>query len=72
MAKLNISFGVLFFTIIVTPLLAQEEQKPVRVGVASVLSGDLQVLGKNIVNTCETYKKHNLRHPIEFVYEDAN
>ena len=44
---------------------------PVRVGVATILSGDLAVLGQNIVRTVETYRKYYLRHPIEFITEDA-
>ncbi|MBN8550556.1 MAG: ABC transporter substrate-binding protein [Deltaproteobacteria bacterium] len=43
----------------------------VKVGVPTVLSGDLAVLGDNLAKTVETYKKHHLRHPIEFVFEDA-
>lgn len=47
------------------------EEKAVIVGVTSVLSGDLGVLGRNIVDTSETYRKHFLRHELEFVYEDS-
>ena len=43
----------------------------VKVGVATVLSGDLGVIGRNVVATVETYRTHHLRHPIDFVYEDA-
>lgn len=45
--------------------------KLTKVGVLSVLSGDLAVLGKNIVQTVETYRDHKLRHKIEFVFEDS-
>lgn len=48
-----------------------EEAVPVRVGVPTVLTGDLAVLGKNIANSVETYKRHCLRHRLEFFYEDA-
>ncbi|MBX7137315.1 MAG: ABC transporter substrate-binding protein [Oligoflexia bacterium] len=51
---------------------AQESAAPkVKVGVTSIMSGDLGVLGRNIADTAETYRKHYLRHPLEFVYEDA-
>lgn len=43
----------------------------VKVGVPTVLSGDLAVLGENIVKTVETYRRHFLRHRIEFLFEDA-
>ena len=43
----------------------------VKVGVVSVLSGDMGVLGQNVVDTVETYKRAHLRHKLEFVYEDA-
>ena len=46
-------------------------QPPVKVGVATILSGDLGVLGRNIVDTAETYRRHYLRHNIKFIYEDA-
>ena len=36
-----------------------------------MLSGDLAILGQNIANTIETYKKRYLRHNIEFYFEDA-
>ncbi len=52
------------------PLLA-DEPKPVTVGVATVLSGDLAVLGENIARTVETYEKRYLRHPLRFELEDA-
>ena len=45
--------------------------KKAKVGIATVLSGDLAVLGDNIAKTVETYKKRYLRHPIEFHFEDA-
>ena len=41
------------------------------VGVATVLSGDLAVLGDNIQKTISTYQKHNLRHKIDFKFQDA-
>lgn len=45
--------------------------KPVKVGIATPLSGDFAVLGDNLAKTVETYKKKLLRHKIEFVFEDA-
>ena len=47
------------------------DEKAVRVGVPTVLSGDFAILGDNIRMTIETYQKHYLRHRIEFAYEDA-
>lgn len=44
---------------------------PVTVGVATVLSGDLAVLGTNISNTVNTYKRRYLRHNISFEFQDA-
>src|SRR5947208_415096 len=44
---------------------------PIKIGVASILSGDLALLGRNIVDTVESYKKHFARHSLEFVVEDA-
>ena len=52
-------------------LLFAQDGKAVKVGVATVLSGDLAVLGKNIANTVETYRRCCLRHPVEFILEDA-
>jgi branched-chain amino acid transport system substrate-binding protein len=43
----------------------------VRVGVLSVLSGDLGVLGKNVALTVETYQRHYLRHSLRFSVEDS-
>lgn len=48
-----------------------EDEKQVTVGIATVLSGDLAVLGDNIAKTVETYRKRYLRHPISFEFEDA-
>jgi len=45
--------------------------RKVKVGVTSILTGDLGVLGQNVVNTVETYRRHFLRHNIEFTVEDA-
>lgn len=72
-----------FFTL-VTPVfvlggiaLAREGEKDgssrgaVRVGVATILSGDLAVLGENIVKTVDTYRRCCMRVPLEFVVEDA-
>ncbi len=61
---------VLFLFIALAGQLPAEEPT-VKVGVATVLSGDFASLGQNIVRTIETYKKQRLRHPIEFVFEDA-
>lgn len=48
-----------------------EDEKSVTVGVATVLTGDLALLGKNISMTVETYRRHYLRHPVRFVFEDS-
>ncbi len=45
--------------------------RAIKVGVVSVLSGDMAVLGQNVVDTVETYKRTYLRHKLDFVYEDA-
>jgi branched-chain amino acid transport system substrate-binding protein len=68
-----ITIGAIYLAITATQVNAESLQKqtPIKVGVASVLSGDLAVLGKNIVNTIETYKKRYLRHAVKFIYEDA-
>jgi branched-chain amino acid transport system substrate-binding protein len=51
---------------------AQETHEPkVRIGVATILSGDLAVLGENARETIQTYQRHFMRHKIEFVFEDA-
>jgi branched-chain amino acid transport system substrate-binding protein len=50
---------------------AAETPPPVKVGVATILTTDLGTLGKNVVMTAETYRKHYLRHPLEFIYEDS-
>ena len=73
MVRFNAFVISLAFTFCLNNALAenQNNKTTIKVGVASVLSGDLQVLGQNIVNTVETYQKHYLRHPITFVYEDA-
>lgn len=54
-----------------TQIGALSELSKVKVGVPTVLSGDLAVLGDNIAKTVETYRRHYLRHPIEFIMEDA-
>lgn len=41
------------------------------VGVPGVLTGDLAVMGDNIKKTIQTYQRHYLRHPVQFVFEDA-
>jgi branched-chain amino acid transport system substrate-binding protein len=46
-------------------------ETPVKVGVATVLTGDAAVIGTNIEKTISTYKKRYLKHPITFVFEDA-
>ena len=43
----------------------------VTVGVPGVLTGDLAVIGDNIKKTIETYQRHYLRHPVDFIFEDA-
>jgi ABC-type branched-subunit amino acid transport system substrate-binding protein len=61
------------FVIVVTPFffLRADDPNPVKIGVPTVLSGDFANLGQNIVWTVETYKKHMLRHPLVFEFEDA-
>ena len=68
-----ISVLIIFFIIFLTQPVDcfSEGKEVVIVGVVSVLTGDLGVLGHNIVDTVETYKKHYLRHNVKFVYEDA-
>ena len=50
---------------------AESASAPVKVGVPTVLSGDLAILGDNIAKTIETYKRHHLRHQVQFLFEDA-
>ena len=51
---------------------AQDTRNPTtKVGIATILSGDLAILGDNARKTIETYKRHYLRRPIEFIFEDA-
>jgi branched-chain amino acid transport system substrate-binding protein len=50
---------------------AKSEAPLIKVGIASVLTGDLAILGQNVTKTVETYKKHYLRHNLQFVVEDA-
>jgi len=52
-------------------LVRAAEPAAVKVGIPTVLSGDFVNLGQNIVRTIETYKKHVLRHPLTFEFEDA-
>ncbi|WKZ57321.1 MAG: ABC transporter substrate-binding protein [Bdellovibrionota bacterium] len=60
----------LLLTVFIAPALGQDEKK-IRVGVPTILSGDLAVLGQNIERTVRSYEKRYLRHPIAFVVEDA-
>lgn len=48
-----------------------ERQNDVTVGVATVLTGDADIIGTNIQKTIATYEKRHLRHPIKFIFEDA-
>jgi branched-chain amino acid transport system substrate-binding protein len=48
-----------------------DQNNPITVGVATVLSGDAAVIGANIQRTISTYNERYLRHPIKFVFEDA-
>lgn len=50
---------------------AEAEPRRVRVGVISILSGDLGVLGRNVVASAETYRKHLARHRLALVVEDG-
>lgn len=64
--------GLLLF--IGTGAAAEDAAMPgptVKVAVVTILTGDLGVLGKNVMMTAETYRKHYLRHDLKFVYEDA-
>lgn len=70
------SVGIFIAVLVGAGLLGQsvalaETDTMTKVGVPTVLTGDLSVLGVNLVNTVETYKRHYLRHPIKFIYEDA-
>ena len=54
------------------PIVAQDTSAPsVKLGVTSILSGDLGVLGQNIVDTITTYTKHFARHRLTVFTEDA-
>ena len=69
---MKISSFIIAFLIVTSSVIAQEStQASITVGVATVLSGDLTVLGTNIRNTVNTYKKHHLRHPVIFEFQDA-
>ncbi|MCB0354244.1 MAG: ABC transporter substrate-binding protein [Bdellovibrionales bacterium] len=68
--KWIVSFFVVF-SVWSTSGLRAETKAEVVVGVATVLSGDLAVLGENIQKSVETYRRHHLRHPIRFEFEDA-
>jgi branched-chain amino acid transport system substrate-binding protein len=68
--KKYIPLLILFFHFNIAGALDQSNAQ-VTVGIPSILSGDLGVLGQNIVDTAETYSKHYLRHPLKFIYEDA-
>ena len=46
-------------------------ESPLRIGVATVLSGDFASLGENIRMSAETFKKNYARHPYEFIFEDS-
>lgn len=60
-----------FFVLLVFSNLSFADNKSIKIGVASVLSGDLAVLGKTAVNTSKIYKKYFQTQNLEFVYEDA-
>ncbi len=45
--------------------------RKISVGIVSVLSGDLSILGDNAVKTIATYEKYYLRHPLHFSFQDA-
>ncbi len=68
-------FGLLTISIFqIEPVRSESRNtkgQSVKVGVATILSGDFATLGENIANTVESYRRHYLRHNIEFVYEDA-
>lgn len=71
LAQLACSVVVLLAAVPSEASAVPDRKVPVTVGVTSVLSGDLGVLGRNIVDTVETYKKYYSRHDLNFVYEDA-
>jgi|GEM_PF-2211463 len=50
---------------------ATAQEAPIKVGVPTLLSGDWAGLGQNIAMTVETYKRYYLKHPVEFIFEDA-
>jgi ABC-type branched-subunit amino acid transport system substrate-binding protein len=65
--------GIVILTTIGSSVFAENEnaELPVKVGVMSIVTGDLALVGKNIFRTAGTYKKHYLRHNLEFFFEDA-
>jgi branched-chain amino acid transport system substrate-binding protein len=72
MAKKTIlSFFISLFLFSSSALAEQIKPETVKVGLATGLSGDFAPFGQNLVDTIETYKKFYLRHPIDFIYEDA-
>jgi len=71
MSTIPYALVIFFLTITSAVYAAPQGSQPIKVGVASILSGDLGILGQNIVDTAETYHKHFARHKLEFYYEDA-
>ena len=67
--KIALSIFVLL-SLLLSPALAETTQV-VTVGIATVLTGDAAIIGSNIQKTVETYRRHRLRHPIKFIFEDA-
>lgn len=60
---------MIFFVLLAATCRAEDHA--IKVGVATMLSGEFSALGQNLVRTCETYRSHLLRHPVQFVYEDG-
>jgi len=69
--KLLAIFTAILVFVITSPCFADENRPPIKVGVVSILTGDLSVIGDNVVPTVKTYEKNYLRHNIKFSYEDA-
>jgi branched-chain amino acid transport system substrate-binding protein len=67
---LKFVFSILALAIAISPVFAETGQV-IHVGVATVLTGDVAIIGSNVQKTVETYRRYHLRHPIEFIFEDA-
>jgi branched-chain amino acid transport system substrate-binding protein len=67
------SLNLLLLAALILPsrISVADSKQEIKVGVATVLTGDAAVIGTNIQKTIDTYKKRYLRHPIRFIFEDA-